>query len=88
MGIILGGITLSMARHFWALGEIFGTALYMFTGAIFPLDVLPAWLRPIGFMFPITYWLELARRALLEMTSIVGHFANSMGQRIAVSVRT
>jgi ABC-2 type transport system permease protein len=65
LGIILGGMTLSMARHFWALGEAIGTGLYMFTGAIFPLDVLPAWLRPIGFAFPITYWLELARRALL-----------------------
>jgi ABC-2 type transport system permease protein len=37
----------------------------VFTGAIFPLDVLPEFLRPIGLVFPITYWLEVARRALL-----------------------
>lgn len=30
---------------------------------------------------------RLARRALLEMTSIVNHLANSMGERIAVSAR-
>src|SRR5574341_352338 len=65
LGIILGGITLLTARHFWGLGEAIGGALYLFTGAIFPLDVLPGWLRPIGFAFPVTYWLELARRALL-----------------------
>lgn len=69
LGIILGGMTLSMARHFWAVGEAIGTGMYMFTGAIFPLDVLPIWLRPIGYIFPITYWLELARRALLGETA-------------------
>ncbi len=65
LGIILGGITLLTARHFWGLGEAIGGALYLFTGAIFPIDTLPLWLRPIGFVFPVTYWLELARRALL-----------------------
>jgi len=65
LGIILGGMTLSMARHFWAVGEAVGGVLYLFTGAIFPLETLPSWLRPIGYIFPVTYWLELARRALL-----------------------
>ncbi len=65
IGLMLGGVTMSMARHFWAVGEAVASALYLFTGAIFPLDVLPAWLRPIGFIFPATYWLELARRSLL-----------------------
>lgn len=65
VGLMLGGVTMSMARHFWAVGEAVAAALYLFTGAIFPLDVLPVLLRPIGFLFPATYWLELARRALL-----------------------
>ncbi len=65
IGIILGAWTMMMARHFWSLGEAVAGGLYLFTGAIFPLDVLPAWLRPIGFIFPVTYWLEMARRALL-----------------------
>ena len=54
-----------MARHFWSVGEAVSGAMYLFTGAIFPLDVLPVWLRWIGFLFPVTYWLEAARRALL-----------------------
>ncbi len=30
-----------------------------------PEGWLPAWLRWVGFIFPVTYWLEAARRALL-----------------------
>ena len=40
-------------------------ALFLFCGAVFPLDALPAWLRPVGYLMPVTYWLELVRRALL-----------------------
>jgi len=39
--------------------------LFLFSGAIYPLDVLPAWLQPVGFAIPITYWLELMRRSLI-----------------------
>lgn len=65
IGLVMGAFTLMMARHFWSLGDAVAGALYLFTGAIFPLDVLPVWIRPLGFAFPVTYWLELARRALL-----------------------
>lgn len=65
MGLILAGITLLIANHVWFLGEAVAGALYLFSGAIFPLEVLPAWLRPVGFAMPITYWLELIRRALV-----------------------
>ena len=65
LGLIIGAWTMTMARHFWSVGEAVSGAMYLFTGAIFPLDILPAWLRWIGFIFPVTYWLEAARRALL-----------------------
>jgi ABC-2 type transport system permease protein len=39
--------------------------LFLFSGAIYPLEVLPAWIRPVGFATPITYWLELMRRSLI-----------------------
>jgi ABC-2 type transport system permease protein len=50
-------------------GEAVAGALYLFSGAIFPLEVLPAWLRPIGYALPVTYWLELLRRALVGSTA-------------------
>ncbi len=65
MGLIMGATTMMMARHFWSLGEAFAGGLYLFTGAIFPLETLPMWLRWLGYTLPVTYWLELARRALL-----------------------
>jgi ABC-2 type transport system permease protein len=64
LGLILASITLLVAHHFFLIGEAVASALYLFSGAIFPLDVLPAWLQPVGFAIPITYWLELMRRSL------------------------
>lgn len=65
LGALMGAWTMMIARHFWSVGEAVAGALYLFSGAIFPLDLLPAWLRPLGFALPVTYWLEAARRALL-----------------------
>jgi ABC-2 type transport system permease protein len=65
MGLLLAGFILLLANHVWFLGEAVAGALYVFCGAIFPLQVLPAWLRPIGYLIPVTYWLELIRRALV-----------------------
>jgi ABC-2 type transport system permease protein len=64
LGLILASLTLLVAHHFFLIGEAVASALYLLSGAIFPLDVLPAWLRPVGFAIPITYWLELMRRSL------------------------
>ncbi|MFN8531225.1 MAG: ABC transporter permease [Anaerolineae bacterium] len=64
-GIILGALTMQLPQNMWFIGEGSVSALFLVAGAIFPLDVLPAWLRPLGFIYPVTYWLELARRALL-----------------------
>jgi ABC-2 type transport system permease protein len=65
LGLLLGAATLQMARHFWSVGESVTGALYLFCGAIFPIDVLPRWLQPLGFALPLTYWLESLRRAVL-----------------------
>lgn len=65
MGLILASVTLMVAHHFFLIGEAVAGALYLFSGAIFPLEILPAWLRPVGFIMPITYWLELMRRSLI-----------------------
>jgi ABC-2 type transport system permease protein len=70
LGLILGALTMMMARHFWTIGEAVAGGLYLFSGAIFPLDALPSWLRVIGFIFPVTYWLEITRRALLGPNAV------------------
>ena len=65
LGLLLAGLNLLIAHHYGAWGEAVAGALYLFSGAIFPLEVLPVWLRPVGFIMPVTYWLELLRRALV-----------------------
>jgi ABC-2 type transport system permease protein len=65
LGLILAGITLMLAQHQYSIGDAIAGGLYLFSGAIFPLEVLPAWLRPVGFIIPISYWLELIRRSLV-----------------------
>ncbi len=65
MGLILAGISLLVVRHAGGLGDAVAGALYLFSGAIFPLEVLPRAIRPIGYVMPVTYWLELIRRALV-----------------------
>jgi ABC-2 type transport system permease protein len=70
LGLILGASTMMMARHFWNVGDAVAAALYLFSGAIFPLEMLPTWIRPLGYVMPATYWIELSRRALLGPTGI------------------
>lgn len=65
IGLFLGGASLLFTNDAWQLGDAVAGALYLFSGAIFPLSVLPEFLRPVGFWMPITYWLELIRRSLL-----------------------
>lgn len=65
LGLTLAGVTLLIANHVWFLGDAVAGALYLFSGAIFPLEVLPAFLRPMGYLMPITYWLELLRRSMV-----------------------
>lgn len=69
LGVILGAITMRTARLNTDIGSLVAGGLYLFTGAIFPLDVLPNWLQPVGFIFPVTYWLEVTRRALLGVNA-------------------
>jgi ABC-2 type transport system permease protein len=65
MGLVLGAISLLIVRHSGFIAESVSGVLFLFSGAIYPLDVLPKWLQPIGFAMPITYWLELVRRSLI-----------------------
>jgi ABC-2 type transport system permease protein len=65
LGLILAAAMLNMARHGMFLSEGVGSALYLLSGAIFPLEVLPRWLQAIGLALPPTYWMEGVRQALL-----------------------
>jgi len=79
-GLLLSGVSFLIARHAGFIGEATAGALYLFTGAIFPLAVLPQALQPIGYALPVTYWLEAVRRALLGASAAPTFAAWSDGQ--------
>jgi ABC-2 type transport system permease protein len=65
MGLALAGVVLTITHGSWLVGEAVAAALYLFCGAVFPISALPPPLRAIGHALPVTYWLELVRRALI-----------------------
>lgn len=44
---------------------IYSILATLFAGAVFPLDLIPAWLRPISYALPHTYVVAMARNALM-----------------------
>lgn len=65
LGIILAGAALIVARHSINMNEGLSGVLYLLSGAVFPIDVLPRWAQSISLLLPLTYWLELIRRMIL-----------------------
>jgi ABC-2 type transport system permease protein len=47
-------------------GEIGAGVLYIISGAIFPIGILPGPLATIAALSPLAYWMELVRRSLLH----------------------
>ena len=45
---------------------IFGGISTILGGVLFPVDVLPAWLRPVSLLLPMTHALEAMRLAMLK----------------------
>ncbi len=68
IGIALAGISFLTAKHSAGINEGIAGLFYLFCGVVFPLTVLPDWGRAIGLCIPITYWLEIVRRAVQPST--------------------
>ena len=65
IGIFMAGWCLQLRQEAWHYPEAIAGALYLVSGAIFPIDVLPRILHPIAYASPTTWWLEASRRGLL-----------------------
>lgn len=64
LGVAVAAVSLCVARHSWSMAESVAAGFHILCGAIFPLEVLPGPLQAAGLALPLTYWLELMRRAL------------------------
>jgi ABC-2 type transport system permease protein len=65
------GLLLLGARDSHGYGEIAAQVLYIVSGAIFPIAILPGPLATIAAFSPLVYWLELVRRSLLGSHSLL-----------------
>ena len=65
LGIFMAGWCLQLRQEAWSYPEAIAGALYLVSGAIFPIDFLPAILHPLAYVLPTTWWLEASRRGLL-----------------------
>ncbi|HVO41696.1 MAG TPA: ABC transporter permease, partial [Aggregatilineales bacterium] len=69
-GVLLAAYTLTATRMLWMVGETVATAMFLFTGAIFPVSILPGIFQTLSLALPVTYWLALLRRSLLGVEAL------------------
>lgn len=63
LGLFFAGLLLVTARHAMLLAEGVGGVFLLICGVLYPTSYLPAWLRPLAWASPLTYWIEGCRRA-------------------------
>jgi ABC-2 type transport system permease protein len=65
------GVLLLMARESYGFAEVGSQSIYLLSGAIFPITVLPRPLAAVATLNPLVYWMELVRRALLGPSALL-----------------
>lgn len=69
MGVISGSFIL-VYKQGDPVRWVYGSAALLLGGVYYPLSVLPAWLRPLSVIFPITHSLEAMRQAVINGATI------------------
>jgi len=74
IGILLAAIVLQTRQESWSYPDAFAGALFLVSGVVFPLAVLPEPLELLGLLNPVTWWVAGVRLALLPdgLSSIGG----------------
>ena len=64
LGLLMAGIVIQTRQESWSYPEAFAGALFLVTGAVFPLALLPAPVQALGLLTPLTWWIAGVREAL------------------------
>ena len=81
LGIMLAAVTLVTAQHGFSMADGAGGVLFLLSGAVFSVDILPRWVVAISHVLPLTYWLEAIRRVLLG-TPFIGSLSSLSDSQI------
>lgn len=65
VGLLTVSYALSVSSEAWRMPEAVSGSLYLLSGAVFPVGVLPDALELVARAVPLTWWLEAVRRAVL-----------------------
>jgi ABC-type polysaccharide/polyol phosphate export permease len=74
IGVMMAAICLQTRQESWSYPEAVGGALFLVSGAIFPIAVLPPVVQAIGLLTPLSWWIEGVRQSLFPggITAIGG----------------
>ena len=64
IGVLLAAVCLQTRQELWSYPDAVAGALFLVSGAVFPLAVLPSILQAIGLMNPLAWWMEGVRLAV------------------------
>jgi ABC-2 type transport system permease protein len=65
LGVVLAAVCLQTRQESWSYPDAFAGAMFLVSGVVFPLAILPAALEVIGLLNPVTWWVDGVRLALL-----------------------
>jgi ABC-2 type transport system permease protein len=65
IGVLLAAVCLQTRQESWSYPDAFAGAMFLVTGVVFPLSVLPSALQWVGLVNPVTWWVEGVRQAVL-----------------------
>jgi ABC-2 type transport system permease protein len=65
LGVLMAAVCIQTRQESWSYPEAFAGALFLLSGAVFPLAVLPLPLQAFGLLVPVTWWIDGVRGALL-----------------------
>jgi ABC-2 type transport system permease protein len=64
IGLLLAAICMQTRQESWSYPEAAAGALFLVSGVVFPLSVLPGPVQAIGLLTPLTWWVEGVRLSL------------------------